>query len=116
MLITPSCLPQEMRHHATPRLAPRPPAYRRQPSRVGCDLHLGQHGQCPVGDVTGWSIGGHGRGASRISLLLLVLTGCADDSARIPGSVMVDTLDGVMRVTNTGPGLWTDASAWGVQE
>ncbi len=29
---------------------------------------------------------------------------------------MVDTLDGVIRVTNTGPGLWTDASAWGVQE
>ena len=51
-----------------------------------------------------------------VALLLLGLTGCVDDGARIPGSARVDTLDGIVQVTNTGPGIWTDDSAWSVQE
>lgn len=42
--------------------------------------------------------------------------GCAGGEAPGPGSVTIDTIDGVVHVANRGNGQWTRETAWGVRE
>lgn len=42
--------------------------------------------------------------------------GCGGEEAFGPGSVTIDTIDGVLHVANRGKGQWTSETAWEVRE
>jgi hypothetical protein len=44
--------------------------------------------------------------------LMLLMSACGDDGGSASSDVRVDTVGGIIRLTNTGPGAWGPDEAW----